>query len=512
MKRNLLIGLLLAAGTLCLHAQPAIKTPVAQELNLQNFWFNSLNSAALAFSPLTSFADLELSYDRAQGDYKHVLEPQSQSDIKAFTSGALQFKGFALYGDFSYTNSYSKGSLYNSNLYQPTFSMPYYIADLNLSEWKRQNYDMGFKASFPTMAADRLALGVGLRYSDKVGAKQIDPRTVSYVVTMQVSPSIAYKLSESATIGLTLDYTRNKERTDQSCENYMVNQQVAIMRGLGNNTLGIVGGNLGVGEFLYSGNRVGAALGFSANTGGADLFAELGGGYEKITVMERPTFPRMRGATNSIYANAAFKANFGEKRNHRVAITGDFSNVNGLEYTQELVTSPKREWLTIAITPMSSYMFVNALASYDFYGGMTGDSYVWKAGADVAFDMMDQNYFGALFNNMGVDARLKGAYNAQFGESSALLTEAYAGYHLPLSGQYLNSGSACELKPIVEEMYPAELAYLMSSNINFGLSLTYSFIVAGKQTMYIKADGQYFKPLSASTSRLNAVATVGLLF
>jgi len=30
--------------------------------------------------------------------------------------------------------------------------------------------------------------------------------------------------------------------------------------------------------------------------------------------------------------------------------------------------------------------------------------------------------------------------------------------------------------------------------------------------MYVKADGQYVKPLSASTNRINVLAAVGVLF
>lgn len=513
MKRNLLIGLLLlGAGSLSLHAQKAVNTPASLELNLQNFWFNSTNAAAMAFSPLTDYATLGVSYVHNQGDFKQVLEPQSENDIVASTSGALHFKGFALYGDFSYTNSFTKGSLYNANLYAPRFSMPYYIADFNLSDWKRQSYDMGFKAALPTMAAGRLAFGMDVHYSDKVGAKQVDPRALSYVIDLQVSPSVAYNISSKTTLGLALNYERNKERTDHSCENYRKDQPVALMRGVGNNSISSVGGNMGVNDYLYSANRAGATLSISSSNSAADLFAEVAGGYEKITVRENPKFPRMRGATNTIFADAAFKANFGAKRNHRLSVTGDFSRVTGLEYTQELVTTPKREWKTLAITPMSNYMFINALASYDFYGNMTGNSYTWKLGADAAFDMIDQSYFTALFNNMAVEARIKGAYNATFSGGSTLLAKLFAGYRHPLSGQFINSGSASADKRVVEEMYPSELAYLMSSSINARLSLTYSFIVARKQAMYIKADAQYIKPLSASTDRINALATVGVLF
>jgi hypothetical protein len=218
-----------------------------------------------------------------------------------------------------------------------------------------------------------------------------------------------------------LAYNRYKERTEHHCENYMVNQPVALMHGLGNNSGGNVGGNMGPGDYLYSGNRMGAALEFSSNGRYADLFAEISGGYETILLKERPTFPRMRGETSTIYADARFKANIGARRNHRLAVSGDFSRVTGSEYTQELVTSPKRAWVTLAVTPMSSYMFVNALASYDFYGNMTSDSYTWSLGADVSFDMMDQEYFGALFNNMSAGARLKGAYNAVFAGGGSLL-------------------------------------------------------------------------------------------
>ena len=514
MKRNLLIGLLLlAAGSFNLHAQKTALSPAAQEINLQNFWFNSTNAAGLAISPLASYSDVSIRYDREQGAFKRAHEAQSKGEVTAAASGALTFKGFNLYGDFSYINSFSKGCLYNANLYEPSFRMPYYLADWNLSDWKRQSYDMGFKAVAPKMANDRLAIGLTMRYCDKVGAKQMDPRAVSYLLKMQVAPSIAYALSPRSTIGLTIDYERYKERTSQSCQNYLVEQPVALMRGLGYYTAASVGGNMGVADLLYSGHRIGGAVTFENKGTAADFFAEAAGGYNKITVMEQPRFPRMRGATSEIFANLSLKGNFGESRNHRVAIAGGYSHITGSEYTQELVTSPKRMWQTLAITPMSTYDFINGSICYDFYNKITDYGYDWEVGAEVDFNKMDQVYMLSVFNNMNVDADLHFAYNFSFTGGSNLLTNVSAGYYMPLGGNYMYTGPNNQDSEIVTGLYPKELAYLTTQCVHAAAGATYSFpINKRRNNLYITAEAQYRKPLGVEGNRLLAALAVGMLF
>lgn len=514
MKRNLLMGLLLlAAGSFNLQAQKAVLSPAAQEINLQNFWFNSSNAAGLAISPLTPYSDVSLRYDREQGDFKRAQEAQSMGQVTAAASGALSFKGFNLYGDFSYINSFSKGCLYNANLYEPSYRMPYFLADWNLSDWKRQCYDMGFKAVAPKLADDRLALGLTMRYCDKVGAKQMDPRGVSYRLDMQVVPSVAFALSPTSTIGFSIDYNRYKERTEHSCQNYLVNQPVAMMRGVGFYTAAIVGGNMGVADLLYSGHRFGGALSFEHKGAAADLFAELAGGYETIKVMEQPKFPRMRGATANIFANLSLKGNFGASRNHRVALTGSFSNITGSEYTQELVTSPKRMWKTLAVTPMSTYMFIDGGISYFFYNNISDSGYDWKIGAEANFNMMDQAYMISAFNNMGIDTDLHFAYNFSFAGGSNLLASARAGYCLPLSGSYLYSGSANQDSEIVKGMYPSDLAYLTTQYVHAAAGAKYSFPIAkGRSNLYFDAEAQYRKPIGIDGGRLLATLALGMIF
>ena len=512
MKRNLLIGLLLlGAGSFGLHAQNAARTPAAQELNLQNFWFNSPNAAALAFSPLENYSDLYLSYSREQGCFKHALSGQMESEIKASTSGALEYKGFALYGDFSYVNSFDKGCLYNANLYEPSFAMPYYVADWNLSDWKRQSYDMGLKAAFPTMADGRLAAGLELRYNDRVGAKQMDPRGQTWALNIVAAPSLAFSPDGRNTLGLTLEYERYKERTSHSCENYLVNQPVAIMRGLGYFTLGNVGGNLSVANYLYSGHKAGAALSWSRNGNLSELFTQISGGYDKITLIERPTFPQRRGDTGTVYGDVVLKANLGSERNHRLAFNGNFSYVTGYEYIQELVTSPKREWVTISVNPASNYLFVNGSISYDYYGGIGSDGYRWRAGALVTYDMFDQTYSYSEFDYMGLDATANGAYNIPVGSSSHLLASASAGYCYPLSGSYLFMGSVNTDSAIVKEFYPSELAYLTSQAVHAGLDLTFSLPVGKRNNLYIKAGATYYKPMGTTGDRIVAAISLGTL-
>ncbi len=505
---------LLSAGTLSLQAQKPVMTPASQEINLQNFWFGSANSAALAFSPLEDYGDVLLKYSYGQGDLRHAQQAQSESAVKAAASGALRLKGYTLWGDFSYDNIFSRGSLYNANLYEPRFSMPYYICDAVLSDWKRQNYDMGFKMAAPAMASDRLALGLEARYSNKVGAKQVDPRAVSYVLSLQLTPSVAYRIGSRSVIGLSLDYQRYKERTSHSTENYQKDQQVALMRGLGIYTQGIVGGNLGFGNIIYSGNRFGGEAEYSLKADGADWFVSAGGSYETITVLERPSFPRMRGKTGTIAADLALKANFGELRNHRVAVKGDFSRVTGYEYTQELVTSPKREWLTLMVLPMSYYTFAAAAASYDFYHNLTPGGYDSSLGAEVGFDMMDQSYQLSYFNSMSLDAALRGAKNFGFAGGRALLAKASAGYHLPLKAEYLYAPISEDTgESIVAGLYPGELAYLNTQFIDASLNLTYSLPIAkGRNNLYFRASGRYLRALNADTDRLNADLTVGMMF
>ena len=166
----------------------------------RSLWTATDNAAAFSFSPLPHFGLVGVKGSRQEGEFRPAREASGSTSITAMAAGDATVGKLFLLGDFAFRNIFDNGCNYNTNQYEPTDDMPYYILDTNPSRWIRQEYDMRVRASLPLSSV--LAAGLDVHYIDKVGAKQKDPRSETYVMDIDIRPSLAWKPAQAHLFGV----------------------------------------------------------------------------------------------------------------------------------------------------------------------------------------------------------------------------------------------------------------------------------------------------------------------
>ena len=199
---------------------------------VRTLWMASGNAAGLAVQAPQSFNLVEARYDREDGSWRPLQSGEHTANVQFDTQGARQIGAVRLWGHFRYNNVNEKESSFNTLLYNPYDErFLYTAADSVEGQWKKQSYEMEFKAAVPL--GERLATGLHVHYADRIAAGQIDPRAESYHYAVTVKPGLVWKTGASR-IGLNGLYAHTLERSTPSISNSQQIQKVYLMRGLGN--------------------------------------------------------------------------------------------------------------------------------------------------------------------------------------------------------------------------------------------------------------------------------------
>lgn len=516
MKKLIIGALILGLCAYSAEAQNIAKTitnPALLETNFEHtLWFNTNNAAGMAFAPLSSYSDLSLKYALSTGDFTSLQEGNKSNGVMFNTNAALQLFGISLWGNFTFDNSFKKNTLYNCMISEPSHDMPYYVADYNLSDWRSQTYDLGFKLASPVFW-NKVAFGIDASYRTLVSAKQVDPRVESYKYILDITPSVAISINDKNIIGIALHYERNFERSQPS-NNGPKDQPVALMRGLGFLSNSVVGGNQGVKTFLYEGNKYGGSLQYSY-VSDVEMLAEAFFDLQNIEVVQNPKIPKRMGRTSKMFYGLNMQMLFGQKKNQKILLEASNDATNGIEYVQVFDnTSGVHKWTTISSGVMSTYRTLMGKLSYNIMLGAAKkqSGYSWKLGAEADFSDIKDTYQvpSSTFSATNIFAKLFADKNFSF-PSSNLLIGLDGGYNYNLGGEYIYGGVATT-SAIVNDFYPKELAYLTSDYISAKLRVSFSIKVGKRIHLYATAAGQMLQPISGNTNRLLVNLSAGCLF
>ncbi|MBQ2133028.1 MAG: hypothetical protein II202_02965, partial [Bacteroidales bacterium] len=257
-KKNILLGLigLSVAVSAAAQGSSVVRQPEI-EMNLSRaLWFGSSNVAGMAVTPLSTYSVVDFGYKAESGNFKMAQQGEKESVVGFNTNGATAIGKTYLWGNFDYRNIVENDTKFLTNIFDPDRDMPYYVADGVASKFKKQSYGLGVKVAFPQMM-DFLTAGCELQYNTNTGAKQRDPRSVTYFLTVKAAPSLVFELSEKSNLGLSFNYEYLYERSTFNRSDTEIDYPVYIMRGLGNYTSDVVSGSVGVGTFFYKGNKIG---------------------------------------------------------------------------------------------------------------------------------------------------------------------------------------------------------------------------------------------------------------
>lgn len=486
------------------------------EMNLsRSLWFNSNNAAGINIMPLNKYSIVNLGYEMVSGDFKKSQNGEKENTLGFNTNGSTNIGKTYLWGSFDYRNIVEKDSRFVTNLYDPHRDMPYYVGDTTLSKFKKQSYDLNVKVAFPQLW-DFLTAGCEVKYTTRTGAKQLDPRSVTYYLTVVAKPSFVFELTENNHLGLNVNYEYLYERSTFNRSDTEADCPVFIMRGLGNYTSDMVSGSLGVGTFFYKGNRIGGGLQYGYNGNGAfSALLDAQYSYKVEDVFQTPTKVENMGSTvQNLWSGKLQLMNDGDSFLNKVTLSYLDKTTDGIEYIQELDQSGVvSEWITLAKYVRSGYSYKEAAVNYEIYR-KKGNDYSWRAGFDGKYsDKFDEYYLPAsTLKAENMFFNIYGKKNFNLCKKSALLAGLNVGYNANLEGEYNYSGSYADSR-VVTEMYANDILYMSSDYVKFGAELCFSTLVGAKTSLFLKAKCQYYSPSdSAFDKRVYTDFTLGITF
>ena len=505
-KIHLLLGLIgLSVASVASAQNPSVVREPEIEMNLsRSVWFNSSNVAGMSITPLARYSIVDFGYKGENGDFKMSQQGEKESVVGFNTNGSTTVGKTYLWGNFDYKNIVEDGTKYITNLYDPQRDMPYYVADGVESKFKKQSYDLGVKAAFPQLWGF-VTPGCELQYNTNTGAKQRDPRSVTYYLTVKAAPSLLFELSERHHIGLAANYEYLYERSTFNRSDTEIDCPVYIMRGLGNYTAGVVSGSVGVGTFFYKGNKIGGSVQYGYNNGGsAAALIDAGYSYKVEDAFQTPTKKQTMGSTkqNAWYVSAQLYAEDAAKLDKTI-ISYKERYTDGIEYIQELDQSfDVAEWVTLAKYVRSKYISRVLDIKYEYYI-KSGDSYKWKFGVDMQHSYKFDEYLlpEASFKAENDYGEVYAKRNFILGSGkSTLLAGLNLGYNENIKGEYNYTGAYSDAETVTD-MYENDIRYMSTDYLKCGAELTYSTLVSKNTSLFVKGAMQYFAPINSDFNR-----------
>lgn len=440
-------------------------------------WMESSNAAGLARSAPVAFNLVDAGYSYETGDYRRMQSGQTSGVMSFDTQGALKVGKVQLWGRFRYDNTDERGSSFNTLLYDPYDErFAYTAADTVAGQWKKQSYQMQFKAAVPL--GNSFAAGVHVQYTDRIAAGQIDPRAESFHYSVNVKPGLTWHPGHS-TIGINGLYSNTFERSTPSISNSQETQKVFLLKGLGNWVGEQVGGS-GLSTMYFRCNTWGGGLQYSYEDGWK-LIASAEYARHDTRIRESATQPKPHGSTLKQDYDAGVTAIWGGNVLHKLALSSSYAVTRGIEPTTQW-NKETGEWEVTFSAEQLKLSTGSTSLSYDAFIS-EGDSYSWHFSGTAGIQMKKDsyalpeshfNYANALIE-AGVERSLR------FVNGSTLLLGGKLGAVKNFSSEYTYNGHRAATAP-VQVLYPHDLSILAADRASAGLGAEYAF-PAGKGLM-----------------------------
>lgn len=447
----------LAMSGLAASAQE-INNIVLLEDNFRNsLWFNTNNSAALNFHPITMYSNLGAVYNGKYGGWHRQQEAATSNQVSLETDGAAHVGKFLFWGDFAFRNIFDGRVKYNAMTYDVPEDMPFFVADKTPSKWNRQEYDMRTRISSPIIW-DHLTFGIEASYLSRVGAKQKDPRVETYSYDVRVLPSVFVQVSDDFCLGLSGQYENAFERGEPSNVNYREDQPVWLSRGLGYAQQATVGGNAGLKTMYYRTNLYGGAL-QAGYDGSFQLVTEFEYNFRRIKAKQQPSLPRAMGNTESDLLKWRLQLLLGSNLTDKIDLTWNYRKTSGLEVIQILNQELNNQrWEDLVTNHMSNYKRISFDAAYDHQFGKDEKGFDYDAGAKLRYDYENDVYF-VPFTKWHWSALLSEIFAAKQIklQSSSWLLKADLGYCANIDAEY--KGFDESEGSNIHEMYQSDMTY-----------------------------------------------------
>ncbi len=494
--------------------ESGVITPASMELiKAKTVWFGTGNSAGLTLDEMQDYNTLLFNYNLGEGDYKRKSDGTRERVLGVSTEGGLNLGGGYVWGNFTYHNEKQEGTLYNTTMLDQERGMPYFPVDANISDWVKQDYNLAMKAATRPLA-DRFLLGIEGEYVTRTGAKQVDPRSTTNFYTLNVKPALTVKFNNHAA-GINFLYERLNQESSTTNSNSQTNQDIFVMRGLGNGYTAVVGGLQSLGKFVYDGNKVGGGLQYSFVSN--SVKGLLNGGYtfgvEDVT--SSPSKPKKEGTIREEVYTAGVKLLFTGVNLHRTELSWNNRHAGGIEYVQVLDnTYEVQRWITTYKSIRSTFDLTDLAFKYDFFRGSDAE-YTWRSGISLNYRNSEDIYIIPA-SELKLEELVYGFHakaNLKTGGAGRLLAGISLNYRDNLDGSYSYGGAEPESPVIVNFMRP-DFLYLKEDYTKWGGELSYFTRVSktGGTGMFLKASIDYFNPSGNEESRTLTSLGLGFTF
>lgn len=498
-------------------AQDAAVKPTSpasiERLKAGSLWMDSYNGAGLVLDNLSYYSDLKFAYGYKNGDYKMNSDGERERAITVSSEGGLKFGGGYIWGSFSYVNEAQRNTLFNTTMLDFDRRMPYYTIDKNLSDFLKQSYNLAMKvASKPLW--DKIILGAQAEYRTKVGAKQMDPRSESWFYSINVKPS-AVVLMGNHRIGINFEYQNLVQESKTTNSDTQVNQDVFVLKGLGNGYEATVGGLQSLGMFVYKGNQVGGGLQYSYLMDDYKFLLSGNYIYGMEDVISSPSKPKKEGTVKNQELEAKLVAIKDGDNLQRLELSYVDNKLDGIEYVQRLDnTYEVQRWVVLYKSIRSEYKEHLFSLKYDFFRG-ADKNYKWRAGVIAQYKKNDDIYYIPRSTEMveNLFMGVNGKYSFNLGKKSNLLVGANFVYKDNLDGHY-NYGGAKPDSYIITDFMTPDFEYMTNSYSMFGGDVSYVTSISknGRTSLFVKAAVDYYKPVDLDNDRLQSTFTLGFTF
>src|SRR5690606_16348597 len=169
--------------------------------------------------------------------------------------------------------------------------------------------------------------------------KQVDPRSEQYYYSINVKPAIVRSFGDHL-LGLNVEYENMIQETRRHTNsNSQVNQDVYVMRGLGNHYTAVIGGLQSLGSFLYEAHKIGGGLQYGYQTGRTRMHLDLGYAVRAEDAIRDISKPRKEGALLQNVMHAGLSVIMEDENLSRLDINYRLSRTDGIEFVQVLDNS-----------------------------------------------------------------------------------------------------------------------------------------------------------------------------
>ena len=470
---------------------------------LENIWLSNTENAAggMVDAPV-QMANAFFGYDYTKGDFKPVQIGNKINTIKFHTDGGGIYKnvgGMFLWGDFTYTRDDIKGACWNATLANPLRDMPFFVADENVSKWKNQDYNMGFKVGAPLFHG-RLVVGLTGYYEAAIAAKQMDPRPLTRVSNLNVMPALLFKINGKNSIGATFHYTSYREDGSATNINHLRDQKGWEMVAPGFFNDGLIASFGGINKLRnYNANALGGSASYSFVSDKFKLLADGEYLYRVEDVLCNYTKPQMSGTVKHTTWSATLAAQYNVTPEDRFFVKFKHSNKDyrGIEYFQTYDnTYEVQSYITDAEFERSKFTTKVEKVNIDYLKSDGKDAYTWKVGVEGSYTRDGFEYYvpasSRKVNTLALSAN--GSFNFDIDDVNAVTLDANIGYSKNKKGTFDYNGVKLGNKAFTEFAL-VDFMYMCSDYSQMGFNISYTFKgIKSLSSLFCSIGYQHIRP------------------